>query len=293
MKHLFDVELAEAYGMDVAVFIENLAFWIVKNQANKEHLHDGRYWTYNTLDAFTTIFPYFTKKQIRRIIDKSLSFDLIVKGNYNQIGYDRTIWYSLSDKGHAIFDLCLCPDGPIQMPKRAHQNVQTGTPIPDINTDNKPYIKDKIKAQPKKQVAVVSDPYIDPYVLKPEIVLPDWLPNEVWEEFKQHRKQLKKPMSDLAQKKSIKQLEKMRSEGQDVVEVIEASIANGWQGLFNIKSQGESHGKGNSNFGTGRKEKFDSTQWLLDRAKARARGEDPDAIESHVPVENIQYLWNT
>jgi hypothetical protein len=99
-------------------------------------------------------------------------------------------------------------------------------------------------------------------------------------------------MSELAQKKSIKQLEKMRSEGQDVVEVIDQSIANGWQGLFN-KSQGESHGKGNSNIGTGRKEKFDSTQWLIDRVKARARGEDPDYVENNVPLENCQYLWNT
>lgn len=283
MKHLFDVELAEAYGIDVAVFLENLAFWIVKNQANYEHMHDGRYWTYNTLDAFTTIFPYFSKKQIRRIIDKALSFDLIVKGNYNQIGYDRTIWYSLSDKGHAIFELSLCPNGPIHMPKRAHRKDQTGTPIPDNKPDINTDIKDKIKAQPKKQVAVVSEP----------IVLPDWLPNETWEEFKQHRKQLKKPMSELAQQKSIKQLEKMRSEGQDVVEVIETSIANGWQGLFEIKSQGVTHGKGNSNSGKGGKEKFDSWQYLYDSIRSDESKENNHVPEDNLPIENSKHLWLT
>jgi hypothetical protein len=149
-----------------------------------------------------------------------------------------------------------------------------------INNNTYTNIKDIQKAQPKKQVAVVSEP----------IVLPDWLPSEIWEEFKQHRKQLKKPMSDLAQKKSIKQLEKMMSEGQDIVEVIEASIANGWQGLFNIKSQGDSHGKGNSNTGTGRKEKFDSLQYLLDRRRARQGGRDNNFLENFLSEQNSEHL---
>ena len=283
MKHLFDVEIAEAYGMDVAVFLENLAFWIVKNQANQEHMHDGRYWTYNTLDAFTTIFPYFTKKQIRTIIDKSIKSDLIVKGNYNQIGYDRTIWYSLSDKGHAIFELCICPEGQVHMPKRAHRKAQTGTPIPDNKPDINTDIKDKITTQPKKQVAVVSEP----------IVLPDWLPNETWEEFKQHRKDIKKPLTELAAKKTLLKLEKLKSEGQDIIEVINASIAGGWTSIYGLKSQGNSHGKGNSNFGTGGKEKFDSWQYLYNSIRSDESKEDNHVPEDNLPIENSKHLWLT
>lgn len=280
MKHLFDVEIAKSYGIDVAVFLENLSFWIIKNQANKEHFHDGRYWTYNSLDAFTVIFPYLSKKQIRRIIDKSFKEDLIVKGNYNQIGYDRTVWYSLSDKGHALFGMEICPNEQIDMPKWAHQNVQTGTPIPYINTDNKPDIKDKDKAQRKKRVDAVSEQ---------PIVLPDWLPNEVWEEFKQHRKDMKKPMSVLAQKKTINQLEKMRERGQDIQAVIDQSIANGWQGLFELKSQGKNHGKDSKYYGpTG---KFDATQYLLDSIRADESKEANRVFESNLPFEDCKHLF--
>lgn len=304
MNYNFNLGIAAEYGLAESVFLQNIAYWVLQNKSNNIHFYENRYWTYNTQKAFTQLFPFWTRQNLRRVIDSCKKHGLIITGNFNKIVYDRTNWYTLSDKGLSLFSILndrnlvnnnqnLGDNQPGQWLESTKTMVANNPPIPLINTDNKPYIKDKITAQPKKQVAVVSDAYVDPYVLKPEIVLPDWLPNEVWEEFKQHRKQLKKPMSELAQKKSIKQLEKWRSEGQDVVEVIEASIANGWQGLFEIKSQGEAHGKGNSNLGTGRKEKFDSTQWLLDRAKARARGEDPDAIESHVPVENIQYLWNT
>jgi len=229
MQHIFDVDVAVKYGMDVATFIKNISFWVVKNQSNNEHFHDGRYWTYNKLDAFTLIFPYWSKDQIRRIIVKCVNHDLIVKGNYNKSGYDQTLWYSLSDFGHKLLNIDIIPDRHRDVAKSPDRRGETPTPIPYINTDNKPYIKDKDKAQPKKPVAC-------------EIELPDWLPKETWEEFKQHRKEMKKPMSTLAQKKTIAQLDKMRVNGQDIVSVINQSIANGWQGIFELKSQGSGYG---------------------------------------------------
>lgn len=281
MQHIFDVEIAVEYGMDVATFIKNISFWVVKNQANNEHFHDGRYWTYNKLDAFTLIFPYWSKDQIRRIIAKCIQHDLIVKGNYNKAGYDQTLWYSLSDFGHKLLNITIIPNRHIDVAKSPNGNGETPTPIPYINTDNKPYIKDK--AQPEKQVAVVSE----------QIVLPDWLPSELWEEFKQHRKSMKKPMSDLAQKKTIKALDKMRAEGQDIVEVIEASIANGWQGVFSIKSQGVSHGKDSKYYGANGK--FDSMQYLLDSIREDEamlnKGKENNCLSSsNLSFENIEYL---
>jgi hypothetical protein len=156
----------------------------------------------------------------------------------------------------------------------------TNTNIKDINTNN----KDIQKAQPKKQVALAVDP----------IVLPDWLPSETWEEFKQHRKQIKKPMSDLAQKKSIKILDKLRSEGQDIIQVIDQSIAHGWQGFFEVKSQGASHGKDSKYIG--KNGKFDATQYLLDsiredeERKLRESQEDNRLFENSLPSEDGQYL---
>jgi len=291
MRHLFDVEIAKAYGMDVAVFLENISFWIIKNQANKEHFHDGRYWTYNTLDAFTVIFPYLSKKQIRRIIDKSFKKDLIVKGNYNQIGYDRTIWYSLSDRGHALFNMELCPNGKIEMPKWADRKDQKGTPIPYIN-HIQTHIKDKDKSKPKKQASV--EPCIDPYVLKPIIEIPSWLNKDLWEEFKQHRKTMKKPMTELSQKKTINQLEKMMKDGEDVEAVINQSIANGWQGIFPNKSQGGVNGKGRSVVGQNgfieAPRNWATEQWaILKEGCGLSRDADLSKVKGIVPSE----IWDS
>ena len=45
MNHSFNIELAEKYGVECAIVIENLAFWIKKNEANNKNLYDNRYWT--------------------------------------------------------------------------------------------------------------------------------------------------------------------------------------------------------------------------------------------------------
>ena len=72
MTHQFDTDLAKEYGVDIAIVVNNIAFWLQKNKANKKHIYDGKVWTYNTTKAFTELFPYWTdnqKTQDRRSLD--------------------------------------------------------------------------------------------------------------------------------------------------------------------------------------------------------------------------------
>lgn len=98
MEHQFCIELASSYGIEEAIIIHNLYFWIKKNVANGSNFHDGRYWTYNSSKAFSILFPYMTESKIYRVLKSLEEKGLIVKGNYNDTKYDRTTWYSLSDK---------------------------------------------------------------------------------------------------------------------------------------------------------------------------------------------------
>lgn len=67
--------------------------------------------------------------------------------------------------------------------------------------------------------------------------LPSWLPESEWQEYLQFRKEMKAPMSDLAQTKAINKLDKLRREGNPPADVIDQSIANGWKGLFHVKGE--------------------------------------------------------
>ena len=49
MKHIFDVNIAKEYGIEIAILLENMNFWLEKNRANNTNFFDGRYWTYTVL----------------------------------------------------------------------------------------------------------------------------------------------------------------------------------------------------------------------------------------------------
>lgn len=126
MNHSFDIEIAEKYGVNEAIFIENMKFWIAKNQANGRHFYEGRYWTYNSAKAYEELFPYWTAKQIRRIIDWLVKYGVLLKGNFNQSAYDRTLWYTFATQDHL-------PKSGNGKPENAKSLIDT-----DINTDISP-----------------------------------------------------------------------------------------------------------------------------------------------------------
>ena len=64
MEFHFNAELAQKYGVDGAIFLHCMAFWVAKNRAYGRHFHEGRYWTYNTLEALAKMFPFWTRRQV-------------------------------------------------------------------------------------------------------------------------------------------------------------------------------------------------------------------------------------
>jgi hypothetical protein len=64
-------------------------------------------------------------------------------------------------------------------------------------------------------------------------VLPDSIPVSIWDEFKAHRKKLKKPMTEYAETLILCKLEKWRVEqGANPIDVLNESIEKGWCGVF-------------------------------------------------------------
>ena len=69
------------------------------------------------------------------------------------------------------------------------------------------------------------------------VALPFWLPQETWEQFVLMRKQNKKPMTPHAAELMIKKLGKFKDQGFDVKELLEKSIVNCWQDVYEPKEQ--------------------------------------------------------
>lgn len=123
----FTAEWALAFGVNGAILLNNLYFWVKKNRENDVNFHDNRYWTYNTLEAFAEQFPFWSKDQIKRIMKDLRDKGVILVGNYNANKYDRTLWYSVDfDKVESML---------MDVAKSPYQEDEIATPIPDINTN--------------------------------------------------------------------------------------------------------------------------------------------------------------
>ena len=99
MEHYFNIDLATKLGIEEAIFLHNLYYWIQKNAVNKKQFYDGSYWTYNTKQAYAELFPYMSLSKIKRIIDKLLEECIIKKGNYSNDKMNRTSWYAFTECG--------------------------------------------------------------------------------------------------------------------------------------------------------------------------------------------------
>ncbi len=102
MKHSFEAEIADKYGIEVAVVFDMFCFWINKNEANENNYRDGKYWTFNSAKGFKKIFPYWSEKKIQRILQKMVDEDLIIKGNYNENPWNQTSWYAFGNMGEKL-----------------------------------------------------------------------------------------------------------------------------------------------------------------------------------------------
>lgn len=215
MNYSFDKQHAIDYGVDEAIVIHNFIHWIAKNQANKKHFHEGKYWTYNSVDAFKQLFEFWTAKQLRRIIESLVNQNVIMRGNFNKMNMDRTGWYAFVNQDAFL--------GIQHLPIQENGIAQKVKPLPNDNTNNKPLSKDN-----------------DSNMLNFDIVTEKSEFQVAFENFIKMRKSIRKPVTKEAiplLKKEVLEL----SKGNDVlaIKIFNQSIKNSWCGLFPIKDFGD------------------------------------------------------
>ena len=96
--HQFDEDFAVKYGLHEAIVFEKIRWWVRYNAANEQNYHDGRYWTYNTKDAWQKLVPFLSTKQVRTALDHLREAGVILVGNYQNTPWDRTLFYTVSDQ---------------------------------------------------------------------------------------------------------------------------------------------------------------------------------------------------
>jgi hypothetical protein len=194
MNHSFNIDIACKLGIEKAILLENIFWWLKKNILNKQNYFDDNYWTYNSSRAFYELFPYMSERSIARYL-KSLEQDgYILIGNFNKARYDHTNWYAFTKKAYILFNfdinnvvLPICQNGEsinniielnssnikptnsviCQNGESTRQNgesfCQSGETIPDINTNINTDIKKEKEEQKEKTKSSNDDQLINDF----------------------------------------------------------------------------------------------------------------------------------
>jgi hypothetical protein len=92
---LLPPDMAKEFGLNEAIILHQLDYWIEHNRANEQNCHEGRYWTFNSVRAWQEQFPWWSIDTIRRVLNKLEKDNLILSSSFNKTRYDRTKWYSI------------------------------------------------------------------------------------------------------------------------------------------------------------------------------------------------------
>jgi len=106
----------------------------------------------------------------------------------------------------------------------AKRQLEANSKATSVETENQPQVhrsqsQSHTQEQRKKEIAA-------------NAVLPDWLPKESWEGFKEMRRNSRYPLKGRSETLALNELAKLRDDGHDPAAVLDHSTMKGYRGLF-------------------------------------------------------------
>ncbi|WP_443484374.1 conserved phage C-terminal domain-containing protein [Limosilactobacillus reuteri] len=152
---LVDKELASVIGLNESIVLQQLNYWLHSKSAKQI---DGRLWIYNTYSNWRKDnFPFWSERTIRRAFDSCEKKGLVITGNFNKAGFDKTKWYSIDTK--KLDDLMSSACGQngqtnrTKSPDGSGQNRQTNTrDYPETTPENNKHSASHSNAQSVSQL---------------------------------------------------------------------------------------------------------------------------------------------
>lgn len=140
---VIDVKLAQVIGLNQAIVLQQLNYWLHSRSAKKIN---GKVWVYNRIKDWNEQFPFWSKNTVQRTLDSLEKDHLVITGNFNKYKFDRTKWYSINQaelvNRMTQFGVKGEPNlGSSQLPN-------LGNPIPDTNQDTNSDTNNNSQAQP-------------------------------------------------------------------------------------------------------------------------------------------------
>lgn len=91
--------LARELGLNEALILQQINYWIEINKKSGNNYYEGRYWTYNSIRAWQeNDFDYMSIDTVKRTFAKLEKLNYLLVGNFNKDPRDKTKWYTINEE---------------------------------------------------------------------------------------------------------------------------------------------------------------------------------------------------
>ena len=163
--HSFNVHVAKKVGVNKAILLQYIEFWVDKNKANKVLLYEGKAWVYHTASGFEEIFSYMKANTIAKYLVELEkegylhSSQNIEKGKNRN---NRVKYYTLGDAYFSITE----KEAQNQNEPAKNQNVYNDISLENNNISKSEVTKELDKQELDKQTLYRYSDKIDDFFAK-------------------------------------------------------------------------------------------------------------------------------
>ena len=92
----FSPTIASALGLNAAIVLQQLHYWLCKNQQSMTNIRDGKVWCYDTYEKWRErSFPFWSADTIKRTFLSLEKKGIVISRQYGKYERNRVKWYTI------------------------------------------------------------------------------------------------------------------------------------------------------------------------------------------------------
>jgi len=97
----FSTNDAIEHGVDSAILLHNIRYWLDYARAHDEMEQDGYHWMFMTASKMQKIMPFWSANKIQKMLKTLVENGILITGEYNKSAWNRTKWYTMQEFKHS------------------------------------------------------------------------------------------------------------------------------------------------------------------------------------------------
>jgi hypothetical protein len=132
--------LAKAIGLNEAIVLQQIKFWLCVNESKRENFRENRYWTYNTHQQWLEEFSWMKLTTLKSTLKNLKSQGLIITKAFEAKSHNQTLWYTIDYEALGAVIIASKARDAIRLLDQSDSDYSTSRDAADRVSESRPMI---------------------------------------------------------------------------------------------------------------------------------------------------------